>query len=139
GEVIIVSNGSHDGTAEAARRGADERVKVIEIAENVGKAESLTRGAAAASGEVLVFADARQRWAPDAMPKLLENFADPHVGGVSGNLEIAAAPGTTAGVGLYWRYEKALRRLESRVHSSAGATGAISAVRRSLFRPIPAG
>ena len=139
GEVIVVCNGCDDGTAEVARRDADARVKVIEIPENVGKAESLTRGAAAAAGDILVFADARQRWAPEALSRILENFADTRVGGVSGNLMIEAAPGSTAGVGLYWRYEKAVRRLESRIHSSAGATGAISAVRRALFRPIPAG
>ena len=137
GQVVIVSDGSSDATAAAARQGADGRVRVIELAQNAGKAEALTRGVAAASGDVVVFADARQRWAPDALRRLLENFADPAVGGVSGDLVLESGPGATSGVGLYWRYEKAVRRLESRVHSTVGATGAISAVRRPLFRPIP--
>jgi cellulose synthase/poly-beta-1,6-N-acetylglucosamine synthase-like glycosyltransferase len=137
GEVVIVSDGSTDGTAAAARDGADTRVRVIELTENVGKAQALSRGVAAASGDVIVFADARQRWAPDAIPVLLENFADPAVGGVSGSLVLEANRGVTDGVGFYWRYEKVIRNLEGRIHSTVGATGAISAVRRELFREIP--
>jgi cellulose synthase/poly-beta-1,6-N-acetylglucosamine synthase-like glycosyltransferase len=68
---------------------------------------------------------------------LLENFRDPEVGAVSGNLLLESAPGVLAGVGLYWRFEKWLRAQESRLHSLTGVTGAISAVRRDLFHPIP--
>jgi parallel beta-helix repeat protein len=138
GEVVIVSDGSADATATVAGGSAAERrVRVIEIADNVGKAEALNRGVASSTADVIVFADARQRWAPDALDVLLRNFADPGVGAVTGDLCLESAPGVVAGVGLYWRYEKAIRKLESRLHSTAGATGAISAVRRELFRPIP--
>src|SRR5206468_7369617 len=135
GEIIIVSDGSADATAAAARDGAGARVRVIDLAQNVGKAEALTRGVAAATGDVIVFADTRQRWSADALRRLLENFRDPSVGGASGDLVLASRSGATSGVGLYWRYEKAVRTLESCVHSTVGATGAISAVRRVLFRP----
>ena len=67
------------------------------------------------------------------------HFADPAVGAVSGDLIVRDCGGALAGVGLYWRFEKWLRRQESRLWSSVGATGAISAVRRGLFRPIPRG
>jgi poly-beta-1,6-N-acetyl-D-glucosamine synthase len=137
GQVIVVSDGSDDGTAAAAAQDADERVRVIALEQNVGKAQALSTACASATGDVIVFADARQRWAPDAMSRLLENLADPRVGGVSGDLCLEEAPGVVAGVGLYWRYEKALRKLEGQIHSTVGATGAISSVRRSLFRPIP--
>jgi cellulose synthase/poly-beta-1,6-N-acetylglucosamine synthase-like glycosyltransferase len=137
GEVIVVSDGSTDGTAAAARAGAGEHIRVIEITENVGKAEAISRAVASATGDVIVLADARQRWAADALGLLLENFADATVGGATGDLFLESAPGVTAGVGLYWRYEKAVRKLESRLHSTVGATGAISAVRRELFRAIP--
>lgn len=137
GEVIIVSDGSTDGTADAARAGVGEGVRVIELAENVGKAAAISQAVASAAGDVIVFADARQRWAPDALGLLLENFADPGVGGATGDLCLESAPGVTAGVGLYWRYEKVIRKLESRLHSTVGATGAISAVRRELFIKIP--
>ena len=143
-----------------------------------GKAAALNIGVARASGEILVFADARQMFAPDALRALIAPFADPAIGGVSGELildgeranrrppdgaERRRAPGdrrdarsrqstgrvqaarsprrlasTIAdGVGLYWRYEKQLRRLESAVGSTLGATGAIYALRRSLWRPLP--
>lgn len=137
GEIIIVSDGSSDQTAHVARVAPGDPVRVIELQENLGKAQALNHAAAASAADVLVFADARQHWADDALIRLLENFADPSIGGVSGDLQLESADGGNAGVGVYWRYEKAIRKMESRLHSCAGATGAISAVRRELFRPIP--
>jgi cellulose synthase/poly-beta-1,6-N-acetylglucosamine synthase-like glycosyltransferase len=140
GEVILVSDGSTDGTGEIAKAAADcAELRVIEFSSNRGKAVALSEGCRAAQHEIIVFADARQRWAPDALQRLLENFADPSIGAVSGELVLEKSSGVMAGVGLYWRYEKWLRRSEGRVHSTVGVTGAISAVRRELFRSIPAG
>lgn len=139
GEIIVVSNGSTDDTVARARAHADGPVQVLEIPGKVGKAAALTAGCAEASGEIFVFCDARQWWAADALERLLENFADPEVGAVGGNLVLEKAPGVLAGVGLYWRFEKWLRGRESAVFSMVGSTGAISAVRRELFRPVPAG
>ncbi len=139
GEVIVVSDGSTDGTARAARAAARGSVLVLELPANVGKAAAMTRGGAAARYDLLVFADARQSWAPDALRRLLENFADPSVGAASGDLVVEAQPGVMGGVGFYWHFEKWLRKQEGRVHSSVGVTGAISAVRRELFPPVPPG
>ncbi len=139
GEVVLVSDGSTDRTAEVARAFEGRGVRVVELPANRGKAAALSEGCAAATGEVLVFADARQTWAEDALPLLLENFADPAVGAVSGDLVLGPGSGALAGVGAYWKFEKWLRKLEARVHSTVGVTGAICAVRRGLFRPIPAG
>jgi len=137
GEIIVVSDGSTDGTAEIARRFSDRGVQVLELPVSEGKASALSRGCAAAQHEILVFADARQSWAPDVLPRLLASFTDPAVGAVSGDLVIESKPGLMNGVGLYWRFEKWLRRRESLLWSMVGATGAISACRRLLFRPIP--
>jgi len=139
GELIIVSDGSTDGTAAAARNGAGSEVKVVELSVNEGKASALSRARSLATGDVLVFADARQRWEKDAIARLLENFNDPTVGGVSGELLLDSSSDATAAVGLYWRFEKWLRRQESRLHSTVGVTGAISAVRSSLFSSVPMG
>src|SRR5207248_2251639 len=65
-------------------------------------------------------------------------FADPEVGAVSGDLTLTSA-GVLGGVGLYWRFEKWLRKKESRLWAQVGVSGSISAVRRKLFRPIPRG
>ena len=91
-------------------------------------------------GEIVMFADARQRFEPRTVRELVANFADPRVGAASGELVLTAADGTTAagqGTAFYWRYEKFIRSTEGRVDSTIGATGAIYAIRRSLFEPIP--
>jgi poly-beta-1,6-N-acetyl-D-glucosamine synthase len=137
GEIVVVSDGSTDRTAEVAR--ARKGVRVIDRLENLGKAVSLTEGCETARHAIVAFADARQTWAPDALRRLLENFADPAVGAVSGELVLESAPGVMAGVGLYWHFETWMRRQESRLRSTVGLTGAICAVRRDLFRPIPPG
>jgi biofilm PGA synthesis N-glycosyltransferase PgaC len=139
GEVIVASDGSTDGSAEVAQRFADRGVRLVELTEQQGKAAALSAACAVADGELLVFADARQRWADDVLVRLVENFADPDVGAVSGDLVLEAAPGVLAGVGLYWRFEKWLRVTESKLFAQVGVTGAISACRRTLFRPVPPG
>src|SRR5262249_16549227 len=100
---------------------------------------ALNRAHAAARYPLLIFADARQTWAPDAIDRLVAAFGDPSVGAVSGDLVVESAPGVMAGVGLYWQFEKWLRRTESRFDSMVSVTGSICAVRRGLFRPIPIG
>jgi glycosyltransferase involved in cell wall biosynthesis len=139
GEIIVVSDGSTDGTAARARCGAGVPVRVIELHENLGKAAALSLAAEQASGDVLVLADVRQRWAADALERLVRPFSDARFGAASGELVIEREDGVMAGVGMYWKYEKWLRQNEARLHSTVGVSGSISAVRRSLFSPIPAG
>lgn len=143
-EIIVASDGSTDGTATVLSAFAD-RIRLIEVAPG-GKATALNAGVAAASGEILVFADARQRFGPHAIAALASNFDDPRVGGATGELILNcerdwadSASSIGESVGLYWRYEKWLRRHESRVRSTLGTTGAIYALRHSLWRPLPPG
>ena len=137
-EVIVVADGCTDATAALARSHQSPLVRVVELADNEGKARAISCGCEVAQGDVIVFADARQRWAANSLQRLLENFDRAEVGGVTGELVIEA-PAGLAGVGLYWRYEKWLRRNEARLHSTVGVSGSISAVRRALFLPIPRG
>jgi cellulose synthase/poly-beta-1,6-N-acetylglucosamine synthase-like glycosyltransferase len=150
GELIVVSDGSTDRTLEIAMAVATELtdtgvgtkicpIRLIDLPSNVGKAIALNQGCLAAAHPVLVFADARQTWARDAVDRLTKNLADPSVGAVSGDLVLESASGVMAGVGLYWRFEKWLRKAESTLFSMVSVTGSISALRRELFRPIPAG
>ena len=171
-QIVIVSDGSSDDTLHVLAR-YQRFVDVVALPPG-GKAAALNAGVARAKGEIVVFADARQVFAADALRELVAPFGDPAVGGVTGELLLdaespcrrtgrdrraherragarAEAPdrreddrrrtlrSTIAdGVGLYWKYEKQLRRLESTVGSTLGATGAIYAIRRQLFQPLPA-
>ena len=109
--------------------------------ERMGKPSVLNRLVSEARGEILVFTDARQRLAAASVRRLAENFADKEVGAASGELILISEQGGPAGegVGLYWNYEKFIRRQESRVGSTVGVTGALYAVRRSLYRPLDPG
>jgi cellulose synthase/poly-beta-1,6-N-acetylglucosamine synthase-like glycosyltransferase len=138
-ELIVASDGSSDATAQIARQVDSRFVRVLELPHHMGKAVALSVASSLAVNDVLVFADARQTWSPEALRLLLENFSDSKIGAVSGDLVVQSNSGTMEGVGLYWRYEKWLRKQESRVHSMVGVTGAICAVRRELFHPIPQG
>jgi poly-beta-1,6-N-acetyl-D-glucosamine synthase len=138
GEIIVVSDGSTDATAEETRKQGND-VVVLEMVNRVGKAAAITAACKEAQHDILVFADTRQRWDARALNLLLENFADPSIAAVSGDLVLESQPGVMAGVGLYWRYEKWLRKKESLLHSTVGVTGAICALRRPLFPGVPQG
>jgi cellulose synthase/poly-beta-1,6-N-acetylglucosamine synthase-like glycosyltransferase len=142
-EIVVISDGSRDGTervlAEAAARHPEGRIRWAATPERAGKAAALNRAAAMAGGEILVFTDARQRFHPTAVRELVENFADLEVGAVSGELVLLDTLGNEHVTGLYWRFEKWLRKCEARFDSAIGVTGAIYAARKELFEPLPAG
>jgi cellulose synthase/poly-beta-1,6-N-acetylglucosamine synthase-like glycosyltransferase len=128
-EVIVVSDGSTDRTAEwAAKAGADQ---VIEMPRG-GKVAALNAGVERAGGEVLAFADANAAWEPDALERLVERLADPDVGYVCGHVRLDEGGGENQ-EGLYWRYEMAIRQLESGLAGVTGGNGAINAVRRDAY------
>jgi poly-beta-1,6-N-acetyl-D-glucosamine synthase len=139
-EVLVGSDGSTDSTASVAASYSDLRVRTLAFTERRGKPSVINDLVGQARGDVLLFVDARQDLAPTAITKMVENFADPSIGVVSGELVFRkdADRGTAAeGVGFYWTYEKFIRTAEGRFRSVPGATGALYALRRELFRPIP--
>ncbi|MGH9794473.1 MAG: glycosyltransferase family 2 protein [Candidatus Acidiferrales bacterium] len=140
-EILVVSDGSTDGTEEILKSESRQGARLISLPQRMGKAAALNCGIRAASGEVVVFADARQQIEPTAIRALMSNFSDPSVGCVSGELCLfdQAPTGRTAGVGWYWKMEKMIRKWESSSGSVVGATGAIYAVRRNLLPVLPAG
>lgn len=133
-EVLIASDGSTDRTEEIVRRYEDRGVRLLSLPGPNGKPSALNRAVPQAKGEILLLCDARQRLDRTALRELVAAFADPTVGAVSGALHIEADQGSSGeGVAAYWRYEKVIRALESRVGSTAGVTGAIYAIRRDSF------
>jgi biofilm PGA synthesis N-glycosyltransferase PgaC len=139
-EIIIGSDGSVDDTASRAARHTASGLRVEAFQEWRGKPAVLNELILSCTGEIVLLADARQRFDPDVLRTLVAHFADPAIGAVSGELILTdEGPGTSIarGTGFYWRYEKFIRLHESRASSTVGATGAIYAIRRALFTPIP--
>jgi cellulose synthase/poly-beta-1,6-N-acetylglucosamine synthase-like glycosyltransferase len=138
-DTIVISSASRDGTLRIANEHAGPGFRVIEVTEP-GKAKALNAGLAVAQGEILFFTDVRQSLEPDCLRALVEYFADPQVGVVSGELVIREGNSQEeASVGLYWKYEKLIRSAQSRIDSVPGATGAIYAMRRTLAHAMPEG
>ncbi|MBK6457714.1 MAG: glycosyltransferase [Gemmatimonadetes bacterium] len=113
----------------------DPRVRVVVGDPPGGKWANLNAGVRAATGEVLVFADTAQRFEPGTIPALVTVLATEDVAAVTGWL--ALPTGVPAVVRAYWAMERALRRDEAVMHSSVGVTGAVWALRRTLWEPLP--
>jgi len=138
-EILIGSDGSTDNTNAIVEGIRDPRVRFFKHADRRGKMVTINELVAASCQPIIIFNDARQELAPNAVRELVKNFADPRIGCVSGELIFRPREGQAArGVGLYWQYEKFIRNCESVVHSMLGATGAIYAIRRELYQNVPA-
>jgi poly-beta-1,6-N-acetyl-D-glucosamine synthase len=136
-QVLVISDGCSDGSDRIAREFAGRGVELLRVPQG-GKALALNAGMARATGEFLFFTDVRQLLEPGSLRHLVSYFADPAVGVVSGELVIRdGATQAEMHTGLYWKYEKWIRRRQSQVDSVGGATGCIYAMRRSLAVPLP--
>lgn len=154
-EIIVVSDGSTDATNRIVREFSSRSsafqsdspakqlnaLSLLELPEGKGKAQALNLGVSHAKGGYLIFTDCRQHFDSGAISQLLSNFSDPEIGCVSGELILLEDPCTRIQVDMhfYWDLEKFIRKLESNIDSVAGATGAIYAIRKSLFEPLPEG
>jgi cellulose synthase/poly-beta-1,6-N-acetylglucosamine synthase-like glycosyltransferase len=131
-QLIVASDGSTDETAQRARTaGAD---LVLDL-ERGGKLAAQNAAAEAASGDVLAFSDANSSWQPDALRRLVAPFADPAVGYACGQVRFLDASGDNL-EGAYWRYEMAVRGMESALAGITAGNGAIYAVRREAYLPL---
>jgi cellulose synthase/poly-beta-1,6-N-acetylglucosamine synthase-like glycosyltransferase len=133
-QIIVADDGSTDATPERAREaGAD---LVLELPPG-GKVAALNEAVSDADGEFLAFSDANSEWAPDALGRLLAPFADERVGYVCGQVRFLDPDGDNL-EGAYWRYEMAIRAMESELAGVTAGNGAIYAVRRSAYEALPA-
>ena len=132
-EVIVASDGSEDRTVELAEAaGAD---LVLDLSRR-GKVEAQNAAVERARGEVLAFSDANSFWRPDALRRLVERLADPEVGYVCGQVSFTDERGENQ-EGAYWRYEMAVRGLESGLAGVTAGNGAIYAVRAGAYVEMP--
>jgi cellulose synthase/poly-beta-1,6-N-acetylglucosamine synthase-like glycosyltransferase len=140
-QIIVSLDAPTDGTEQTLEKYQKRGVVVVRSEIRKGKAAAINSSLPHATGDIVLFGDARQKLAPNALRELVANFSDPSVGAVSGELILLDPDGKESkeGVGMYWRYEKALRSMESDILSVPGSTGAIYAIRRELFQPLPVG
>ncbi|MDQ6611462.1 MAG: glycosyltransferase, partial [Gemmatimonadota bacterium] len=138
-EVIVALDAEHAMCTVGELRSVDARVRVIVGDAPGGKAVALNAGVRAATGEVLVLADAQQRYDVRTIPELVLALENPAFGAVSGALQLGANGQRRSPVDWYWKMEKWLRHNEAQIHSSVGVTGAVYATRRALWPSVPAG
>lgn len=137
-EVLVVSDGSTDRSDALVASYADQGVRLLRQEPRAGKTSALNRAVPLACGEIIVFSDANSIYAPDALRKLVANFADPEVGYVTGKMIYADPDGTTIGDGCsaYMKYENQLREIETRLGSVVGVDGGIDAMRKEIYSPM---
>lgn len=140
-EIVIASDGSTDETAAIVARYGEQGVKLLPLP-RVGKAAALNAAVEASRGEILVFSDANSIFQANAVQELVRPFGDPKVGGVAGNqvyLKVISGGSSSDGERAYWNFDRTLKHFQGRSGNTLAATGAIYAIRRSLFQPIPDG
>ncbi|WP_331234424.1 glycosyltransferase family 2 protein [Natronorarus salvus] len=136
-EIVVFSDGSSDRTDDVVRSYAEEGVRLERIEGRVGKTACQNRVVEGLDSDVVVFSDANGLYEPDAIDALVERFV-PGVGCVVGELRYRNGA-DVEGESVYWRYERLVKRLESRFDSLIGANGSIYAVRRGSYVPLPPG
>lgn len=139
-EILIGSDGSEDRTNALVASYVHSRLKLFPFPLRRGKAAVVNDLAATATGEILVFSDANSLYRRDALLRMLPHFADQKIGGVCGRLVLLSKAGQIDAEGerFYWDYENYLKYLEGKIKTVFGANGAIYAIRRNLFRALPA-
>lgn len=137
-EIIIISDGSNDDTYKISKEYQELGIIAMHTTERKGKTDALNRAARIAKNEILVFSDANSMFTKNALKKLVRNFYDPSIGGVSGRKSILKNSLRQASTGdhLFWKYESALKQAESHIGSIPTADGEIFALRKELFSEI---
>ena len=139
-QILIGSDGSTDRTSEIVRLYRNTRIAFFDFALQRGKAHVLNDLVAQATGKYVIFTDANTFFDRHAVKELIRGFRlVPSACAVVGRLEFRTVAGAVNPDSFYWRYETALKRMESRFGTVLGANGAIYAIRRAWFRPLPPG
>ena len=140
-EIVVLSDGSTDGTDELANSFADPRVKLMRTPVRRGKTNAQNMGAKIARGDILVFSDATTVYHPLALRYLAANYADPQVGAVSGRYQYFDPGGnspTGSGMIVFWNYENFIKTMQSRIMTISGCCGCIYSVRREVYTRLDA-
>lgn len=135
-QILVAADGSDDRTTEIVSRFKQKGVELSYQPERRGKSAAIDRAMSMVTGEIVVFSDANNMYAPMTLRNLVLPFGDPKVGVVSGAKHILKEGGALGvSEGLYWKYESFIKRQESRLSSCIGVSGEIFAIRRSCYLP----
>ncbi|MFC2061044.1 glycosyltransferase family 2 protein [Elusimicrobiota bacterium] len=137
-EVLVASDGSTDTTGEIVKSFNDPRVRFLDFPERKGKTHVQNEAVKEARGSIIVFSDATTEYNKELIRKIVRNFADPSVGAVGAELIYVNKKKTSVGEGggLYWKYEKFLKKKESSINSLIGVSGCCYAIRKKLYEPL---
>jgi cellulose synthase/poly-beta-1,6-N-acetylglucosamine synthase-like glycosyltransferase len=137
-QIMVAADGSDDRTVEIVQAFADRGVELSYEIRRHGKMAAINRALPGLQHEIVVFSDANNLYAPDALLELVKPFSDPRVGAVTGSKNIMEDHDAHARAdGLYWRYESSIKKNETRLGSCTGVVGEILAIRRNLYQPPP--
>ncbi len=138
-EIVVASDGSTDRTNNILNSyRKTPRLRVFINDKNEGKNDLINKFIPLTSGQIIIFTDANSIFTEDSIINILRHFCNPAVGCVGGHLKYLKGKSATAkGEGLYFKYENQIRKLEGRQGKMVGANGAIYAIRRELFVPVP--
>jgi poly-beta-1,6-N-acetyl-D-glucosamine synthase len=138
-EVLIGLDGCTDTTSEILKKYTYSHINVIEFNERRGKSAVINDLAGRAENEILVFSDANTTYDQETVRKLVRHFKKTEIGGVCGKLKLIPYNRNVSSLGesVYWQYENMLKLMEGSIKTTIGATGAIYAIRRSLYKNLP--
>jgi len=138
-EVMVISDCSDDGTDTIVKAFENRGVKLIRMPQRGGKTVGLNHAVPQARGDMVIFSDANAMYHRLVVRNIARNFADPQIGCVTGESRYEVdenSADSTESENLYWRYELALKKMESQIGSLVGGDGAIYAIRKKLFQPM---
>jgi cellulose synthase/poly-beta-1,6-N-acetylglucosamine synthase-like glycosyltransferase len=138
-EVVVGIDHASSGRGSDGLLDLGKEVRVVSGDPPGGKAATLNAAVRAATGDVLVFTDTAQQFAPSAIGRLVGALRDPALGIVSGALRLGSDGRHRSVSEWYWNFERWVRESEARFHSAVGVTGAIYAMPRTLWRELPPG
>src|SRR5579859_1408959 len=140
-EVLVLSDGSTDGTEEIVKSFTDPRVRLLHVSGRRGKTNALNEGVLHAHGDVLIFSDATTIYHRQALRYLACNYADSSVGAVSGRYQYFDPQGnspTGLGTMAFWNYENFIKKMKSTTRTISGCCGCIYSVRKEVYTPLAA-